>query len=405
MKRFLVIFLVLILTFSSVVVCSSADTYTTVNLLDYKPMSLIFGNNFSFRNELDIFYDFTYPINDSQIYGVDILFSVSGADIEYIEFITADTMFELSITDLGNDIYRAFGDNEGYILADLTLHLVSSGFTEIHFHQFNISLVSTNRYIGSASGSLVSGGLTDEFQTSGGSTNINFTQLDVDNANVLSTTFSCYVYPYNAHLYDYIEMCFAFTGLGLDGITVELIDGYQVPFVITPLSNTDTSTNGFHCFNLTIDLTGIDKSDMEALRISLYGRYDAYKTQYFQILDMITLVDVTPPDPELSLLQKIANSISSLLATPNQENQAEDFDETAESQASELDEMVSVMGSVEQPDISNVNLDLTSGIDSNILTATTSGFSTVLSNEILIRVLIMALTLGLVGFILYGKKG
>lgn len=83
---------------------------------------------------------------------------------------------------------------------------------------------------------------------------------------------------------------------------------------------------------------------------------------------------------------------------------ADDFNSDIGNQDSELDEMTSIMDSVDRPDIDDVDLSAAGMIDINILSQSTLGLGVVLGNEIILRLLLMALSFSLVGFILYGKR-
>lgn len=102
----------------------------------------------------------------------------------------------------------------------------------------------------------------------------------------------------------------------------------------------------------------------------------------------------------------IYRKLDSIISGSAQDNtNADGFNSEVDNQSSELDEMSSVMGSVEQPDISDVNLSLNGMANPSVITLTTTGISNALGNEIIIRVLLIAFTFSMVGFILYGKKG
>lgn len=102
----------------------------------------------------------------------------------------------------------------------------------------------------------------------------------------------------------------------------------------------------------------------------------------------------------------LGNKLNQLISGSDQDNSnANDFNNEVGNQSSELDEMTSVMDSVDQPDISDVNLSVNGMVNPSVITLATTGISNALGNEIILRVLLIAFTFSMVGFILYGKKG
>lgn len=94
-----------------------------------------------------------------------------------------------------------------------------------------------------------------------------------------------------------------------------------------------------------------------------------------------------------------------LINGSSESNQAaEDFQDQAAEQDQQLDEMTQIMDSVEKPDPGDINMDLSTVVDSDTITLATTGLSAALGNTVILKVLIMAITFALIGFVLYGKR-
>lgn len=435
MKRFLVIFLVLILTFSSVVVCASASEVGSsdplIQLLDFTTVFNTGSNSSSASGDAGTVkgYNFDLPSTGAVSY-VDVVFVCSKTPTSVKAF-----QDSLTIINIHDDTYRAYGVVESASIyskrVSLNITYAESGSGTIDFLSLKIAFGSDTfiqGYCGSTMNLIV---LSDYSEFDNIITNL---AVEPDTLGYLTTNgylgtndqsddfysnrgyLNISINDYQA--YDYFDINLYLTVESIKSVTC-VLDDATIPFTISYLDSS-SSFEDFYDYgdgtyneelrnsffiNLHLDLSNFKKSNVLP-NIKISFELDSADRNEFYLYSIIGYADVDQLTALDALWFKIRDLFNGLLGIDSSSSDAaEDFDQTAESQASELDEMVSVMGSVEQPDISNVNLDLTSGIDSNILTATTSGFSTVLSNEILIRVLIMALTLGLVGFILYGKKG
>lgn len=435
MKRFLVIFLVFILAFSSLVLCASASEVGSadpmIQLLDFSTLNN-YGRNYVYFNlnaGVTRNFSFNLPVSSSVTY-IDTVFYSSKTPTS----VKAQNN-SLSIINLYDNTYRAYGTcafPANTVSVSLGMKFAESGTGFIEFLSFKVASGSDSFIQGYCGSSMTLTLLSDDagvdnlrtskdvepdtlgyFGTDGYLGENSYSESVFANRGYLD------IYINDSQAYDYFDINLYLTVQSIKSLSC-VLDDATIPFTISYLDGSSSLDDIYHYadgdiivgdsrntffINLHLDLSNFKKTDLRP-NINISFEIDPGDGNEFYLYSIIGYADVDNLTALDFLWFKIRDLFNGLLGVDTSSFEAaEEFDQTAESQASELDEMVSVMGSVEQPDISNVNLDLTSGIDSNILTATTSGFSTVLSNEILIRVLIMALTLGLVGFILYGKKG
>lgn len=142
--------------------------------------------------------------------------------------------------------------------------------------------------------------------------------------------------------------------------------------------------------------------NFQSLQSYLTTKFDSVSSwitnQTTSIVNSITML-------RTNLGGKLDNILSAIKADSISNNQAaDDFNNSVETQAQELEDLSDTMNSVERPDISDVMLDVSDLVDPNQFTMSTVGFSTLLGMDIFTRIILMALTFALIGFVLFGKR-
>lgn len=91
-------------------------------------------------------------------------------------------------------------------------------------------------------------------------------------------------------------------------------------------------------------------------------------------------------------------------ADPEDESAAEDFKEDAEQQRDELDDMNGQLDEVSKPDVGGVQMDVNNYIDAGSSQSLSSAIVSLTSNNLIISMMCITLTIALVGYVLYGKR-
>lgn len=253
----------------------------------------------------------------------------------------------------------------------------------------------------------------------------------------------------NFHLYDYLAFRFR-TNLEVRSIVGMTSDG-KYPLSVTVSSFNDPLDRTYSYYYCILDVSGISwDDDLSPNKPILQVNCSKTGSQecIFNFYDCVGFVNVEYIDPELNFfrkfsanvedwfsdlktgivdklddlrdkihsymtsnhnslmkqLQRMTDYLMSLATGSSHSSDADSFNDSVSDQSQELEDMTSIMGSVEKPDINNIDFNPSTMVDTNTLVLATSGLSDVLGNQIIIRILLMALTFALVGFVLYGKK-
>lgn len=163
----------------------------------------------------------------------------------------------------------------------------------------------------------------------------------------------------------------------------------------------------YHCktlYNLTIDLSGVDRKQTTNLLVWFTGAYTTTSGYRLQIVGVTGSVEL--PDTSQSVWwQRFTSFMSGLFsADPEDESAAEDFKEDAEQQRDELDDMNGQLDEVSKPDVGGIQMDVNNYIDAGSSQSLSSALVSLTSNNLIISMMCITLTIALVGYVLYGKR-
>lgn len=458
MKRIFSIFLCFIFILSVISSPASADSDLFVNLLDYGVATEYGSNSSSFKGTS---IPFTYELPDKYtVTYVDVIFSYSNnAQIScYITDSNSSTnRGSLSVNHLGGPFFRAYGTISRRYYDNLTLNFVSdtevSG-KRISVEKFNVSTIDYTsntvggKMIGYSMGQYVNSSWSSESQ----SASISF-PIGSSNDTIYNVSYRVDAAYWKK--YDFLNFTIALDTLSVDSLSVSGFGGYVVPFEMSYL--TDTENMNLKVINISCDLRDLQRTYdlIDYIEVYVTGTTKANTEQHAHIYHAYGVTGFSAPSADLFWYQRLWNSIesgfSSLIGSVSYEFNTlrdqftshtnivvgkfnslteeirsklttsnswlnkiwtalgggridEEFQEDLDEKKDNLDDLSNTLGSVGAPDISDVNLNINGLVNPNVVTLTTSGISTVLSNEIILRVLIISATFAVAGFILFGKK-
>ena len=402
-------------------VSADTDGFYSLNILDYSSLDNSGGNSIVFSGgQVSFFYDL--PLN-TRIYESEAFIKVSGSSnrISTISCVDdKDRTYEPSFLHLGSGYYRLLFDLRGNIVERLTFNVTfeKTSQTSVQFYEFLCSPLDFTVYSPNFNGYIT-------WYTPGGSI------LDREFLGVNSFTgekISCVAYRLDFDFadewqkYDYIDLCLSLEGCTIDSVNVMLSDDIAVPFELKEIvSTTADTTKTTYTFMVSIDLTSVARSgDLYVLVRGSGGQTnDSVKVQSISANSCKAYVLANQfNNPIIHWLQKTWLSISNgfnsnsiwltrifdALKPAGSESAADDFKDKVDDQASELEDIKDSLDSVEKPNAADINMNIDTYVPPSDLTIATSGLSTVLNNEIMVKILLMVITFAIVGFILYGKR-
>lgn len=395
------IFSISILSFS----VSATSDQLYIDLVEFNSHS----NSTSF-NGTNVFLSYELPDRLAITY-VDIIFSYStGADISVDVYDQNDYLRGyLQVKPIGGSFFRAFGsiDNRYYSELKLQFRAPSSvSGRRITVDSFKVTSVAVTRQAipGTLSGFAMGQEVSSKWATESQACNISFPVSNIDGAIFNAT----YWVDKNWMRHDFLDFSIAFDCLSIDSIVCETANGSIIPFTMSYLSSSDNYN--LKIIDLSLDLRNLQRDDglFPYVKVYVTGTLKRDTVQHAYLYHAYGLTGFSNPDAEIFWYQRLFNAITdgfdALLSALGFNSSDPEFNEDAQEKVDDLDDLSSQLDSVSPPDISDVNFNVSGLVNPNVVTLTTSGISNILSNEIILRVLIISATFAVAGFILYGKK-
>lgn len=402
MKRLLIPFFLLLI----LVLPVSAEDFSNKEIINLSDYFAINGNNEVYNTEIDL-YDVPDELKSIPVYGIDIVYRVVyGESPPSANFFSAEGDIFLEYHTLGNGLFRMIGRSDTPAnLQDAFIEFEADGDFGLYIYQLNVDIVD-NFINDSINGGLVSTSTGEFFGYNGDYTHEDIypgSEAPDPESEYYITTFDTYVFPQKWYLFDEYHFTFSTESLGIVEVVAELTSGEILPVSIS-YYNPDTSNANSVSIIVSVDLSGCDRNMDTSLRITIKSRYYLYQHNFITITDPKGTVN-SQPNFFTVWFNRIFQSISNLVdGNSNQVKDSNKYEDKVAEQEELLGDLTTDLNSVERPDIGNIELSPVGMVDTSVVTLTTTGISTALGNEILIRVLLIALTFALAGFILYGKK-
>lgn len=424
MKRLVSIFLSLMILLCCVVPVSATGFDPDTNGYSYDGLPYL-SDSFVYTGHLQVgesvSISFNPPMDSVNTY-IEGVFITNDPDPVF-----SSELVSFTLTDLGNNLFYFSVRNSNLVKKDYPITYIKGGGNYFQFLTFNVSPVtyirhditmrvnqtfnySIKNYINSSgeytTSSATSNDSNDYLQNEGVFTpkiNPNTGPVSssalVNEQSVLNTVLMWFDWT----RFDRVDLYFRteFTDLidytfYVDGINVvDSIQSYS-------LNNNETTI-------VTLDFSDLDKninSNNCYLRFRGYSKVSsASQYRVIQFYGFTGFIRTVSNNFWPSWLMKIINKLDNIFTGRGQDQTAADsFNESVTDQSNELEDLTADLNSVTRPPLSDVNLSTSTMVDSGTIVLATSGIASILSNTIILRVLLMALTFALAGFILFGKR-
>lgn len=402
MKRIFSLFLIgCILAFSLSPVASAAEVSDEDFFFDVLSYSTPndSGSMVCFATNNKVVASFSTP-DGRYIRYVDIIFQVAGGDsFTNISIATSATATQkaLTVVDLGNGRYRAYGQYSQYS-PSLTVTITGAPLRAVTFDAFRISYQSFTVYDETG---------TCDISASGYSNTINYVPTDLINYRnflgasppELNSLVTWTTMP-NWRKYDYIDFTFSFDVSAINSIRVTIGDAI-VPADVSYLSS--DGVNGHFWFSVRVDLTNVKRTSLDELMVTVSGKVNSGGSNFISVDGMRGYISAGRVNILYVYLREIITEIASvkdaLLGDSSSGNQ---FKNNTSGKIQDLEHISHTMEQVEKPDLNSFDLDLSYEFaDASVLMGNI--FNVFLGEEWVFRLLLSGVFISLIAFVLYGK--
>lgn len=158
---------------------------------------------------------------------------------------------------------------------------------------------------------------------------------------------------------------------------------------------------GKYLYSITVDLSNVDRTLSEPLYIYFTGTYDLTVSAYFNcqyVNGSVTTADTTT----VSWWHRFTTFLTGLLGGDG--TNTDEFEDESAQQGGEMGELNDELQNVTKPPIEDIQTDVDDYLDPEDAQETYAVFASLTGNSLVSSMLVMALTVALVAYVLYGKR-
>lgn len=158
---------------------------------------------------------------------------------------------------------------------------------------------------------------------------------------------------------------------------------------------------GKYLYCVTVDLAGVDRTQVGIVALYLTGHYDTMYGATFNcqfVNGHVNTADTTA----VTWWGRFTTFMTNLFSPSDPD--AEDFGSTMESQADEIQDAVDELDQVTKPDVEDLDISLDEYLGGDGMAPVNGVFDAIFSNEIVVTMLVIALTCAFASYALFGKR-
>lgn len=236
----------------------------------------------------------------------------------------------------------------------------------------------------------------------------------------LNTRFDFEVFCNDWKKFDYLDFSLEISGGSINSISASL-DGLTLPFTHTIVQSSSGENTWF--LQIRLDLRGINRTSTSMPHITIAGHastVDLSDISYIAINHCTGILLLNDIDPFFIYFRdlgiKIQAGFSSVVskietwgqnivdAITGDSSAADQFKDQIDESNKELDDMTAVMNSFTTPDINSINVNVDSFVTPSDISSLTAPMSMLFESNIVVTCIMIAIILGTVMFVLYGKR-
>lgn len=339
---------------------------------------------------------------------IDITFRTNGTAAPSVDVKYNSTYQALSVVQIETGYYRAFGLLTGYY-ADVQIRFTPPYAMYITLESVKVRRDETTYYVCDADVKYTGLNLKGTYSTSYNITDPGNGDLN----NVVPSNYQAQINVYDWQSYDRLVVWGSVTSASIASVRASLHTiqplsctvSYFVPTAagewVADGDNQTTATFGKYLYCAEIDLSELDRTSEQEVRIYMTGTYDSYIGMTFNCQYVNGYVDAADTS-SVSWWNRFTEFMTGLFGADNPD--ADDFASDMESQATEFGEMVDDLDSVTKPPVGDVDVDLSDVVSDDDIAGATTPLVGILSNSLFLSMALISLTLGLIAYVIYGKR-
>lgn len=295
MKRIISLALTMVLLVACLavpVMADETDDLGWIQLLDYGTDGNS-GSNYIRRNGREIFYVAYNVPSGYFLYSYDLLIKTDSSD-----FSLSSAAGAMSIYNLGDGLYRVFGDhNASDTYAFFSISSSNGSYFEIL--SFRASLVPISKYSLSYYGYVYDysySPIKETYFSGDGSSPMSAVTISPNAGQQDYSGYVSRIYLSSWNAYDYISLNIALFSSSFASLKVEL-DSLSVPYEINTIESTDVLGTSLYLLDVLIDVRNLNRNSTSSILVDVSGMVNPSFTGNFTIRSCLGLVSVPDPSP------------------------------------------------------------------------------------------------------------
>lgn len=334
---------------------------------------------------------------------IDMLVNTSDNPITSAYSLWNGNKTQLTVSKLGDKLCRIYGRMSYHTYEQLQLEINCSG---TGYYELLSCRVSNMEHSTFAIRGKVQGNsnqkVTVEQKDSSTSAVVWFNQ-DSDTYGYSATWETMIWSADNWRVYDSLSFALALNVKSISSITA-YHNGLSLPVTVSPIlsGSGDANTGNLYHVEVTIDLTGLDRTSNIIPYIYLTGESDLSGYEYLQLLRTTGYVESESVNPLTYYFNKLFGKLEQYFGGDSTDSN--DFQEEAAQQGQEMDDLNNQLQGVTKPPVDDIQTSVDSYVSPFAISVFTEQFSLITGNSLTTTMLVMSLTVALVAYILFGKR-
>lgn len=323
----------------------------------------------------------------------------------------------------GSTYYRVYGVGNALWSDQFTIQINCEGPGKVQFYSLHFSPQPLQNWL---TRSQIQLGSVVETQTSGSE----YVEVsDVFESNPLAPvpSFQFYLGNWEWTRYDFMTFRVGVDAFSINSLSVS-IGNKAVPFTVTYLEDPpsynsvpdgSSYSNSLHGYfmDIIVDLRGVERTQTDNLVV--YGTGQGHFAR-FALYYSCGYTPADLPTAELTWLQKISNGLDQMRNYVfgirerfdtllnnlfGDSDSADEFASEMESQAGAMEDAVDQMESVTKPPVDQIVVDVDDFVDPGDISTVGGIIGQLMANQLVLSMVMISITISLVSFVIYGKKG
>lgn len=385
------------------------DNDSWLNVLDYSTANDTGSNMFVIENGGG---ERTWNLPKRlDMYMVDVVFTdvmVYGGAVSGVSVHIEGRTYPLTIEWINNKLARAYGAFQGTGGSAIGLQFACSSPQYIEVLQLNVCSAPAEHFATTCYGTVTFNGGSHEFVKDSSVSTPAYTDVYYS-GDYEKCQYSVILLLKDWRKYDFIDVQLTAVCWNITSVAANF-GGINLDLVTSDIVATNVIANQY-LVHMRVDVRGIDRTSTGYVAIQIDGNLlNDGGDNFFMINAASGYVLLQDINPLYYYFEGVKGTLNTgfdrvVEALSPESDVASGYKETAKQQGAQLDDITSAIGSTSKPDAAQLNFDMAGFVSTDAINLASTPIAALFQNEYIFTIFMMAITLAIVGYVLFGKRG